>query len=199
MFHESIPRLAAVFLCLAASGALAAEKSSVAYYPVTGKTAAEVYANIKKASPRVARNSTFAFTLIATKTAKKTVNKDNACRHSSFNTSAIYVFNLPRHSNPAALPAAARAKWGAFVDYLLRHEEGHRTIWRQCFKEYDAQALELSAKTCEKLDAAREKLFTAIKRKCVAQDEAYDVIFRKEVLREPFVAAALKGDGSNRK
>jgi hypothetical protein len=45
----------------------------------------------------------------------------------------------------------------------------------------------------------REQLFTEIKRGCIAQDEAFDVVFRKEVLREPFVAEALKQGGPLRK
>lgn len=178
---------------------MAKEKSSVAYYPVTGSNAAAVYANIKQSSPKIARNSTFAFTLIATKTDKKSAEDGDGCRYTSFATSAAYVFHLPQHVKSASLPKATLGKWKNFVGYLHRHEEGHRTIWRQCFKDYDAQSLELTAKTCEKLDAAREKLFTKIKRACIAQDEAYDVMFRKEVLKEPFVAEALKQGGPSRK
>jgi predicted secreted Zn-dependent protease len=171
-----------------AQGAMAKEKSSVMYYPVSGSNAAAVYANIKTASPKIAPNATFAFTLIATKTDKKTSEADGTCRYISFATSAAYVFHLPQHVKSASLPKATLGKWKNFVSYLHRHEEGHRTIWRECFKIYDAQALTLTAKTCEKLDAMRENFFAKIKRGCVAQDEAYDVVFRKEVLKEPFLA-----------
>lgn len=182
-----------------AQGATAKEKSSVAYYPVTGSNAAAVYANIKQSAPKIARNSTFAFTLIATKTDKKTAESEAGCRYTSFATSAAYVFHLPQHVKSASLPKATLGKWKNFVAYLHRHEEGHRTIWRECFKTYDAGALTLIVGSCERLDAAREKLFTKIKRGCIAQDEAYDVVFRKEVLKEPFIAEALKQGGPSRK
>jgi predicted secreted Zn-dependent protease len=189
----------AVTLLMLASPALAKEKSSIAYYPVTGSNAAAVYASIKQSSPKIARNSTFAFTLIATKTDKKTAESANGCRYISFATSAAYVFHLPQHVKPASLPKATLAKWKNFVTYLRIHEEGHRTIWRQCFNDYDAEALILTSGNCDRLDAAREKLFTQIKRACIARDEAYDVVFRKEVLKEPFIAETLKQGGPPRK
>lgn len=190
--------LAALFVMLA-HPVLAAEKSSMAYYPVTGSNAAAVYENIKKSAPKIAPNATFAFTMIATKTDKKAAETNGSCRYASFATSAAYVFNLPQHVKPASLPGTTLGKWNNFVAYLLSHEEGHRAIWRQCFRDYDTQALALSAKNCAALDAAREKLFTAIKRGCLAQDEAIDVIFRKAALKEPFVAEALKQGGPARK
>jgi predicted secreted Zn-dependent protease len=189
----------AATLAQGTQGAMAKEKSSVAYYPVTGSNAAAVYANIKQSSPKIARNSTFAFTLIATKTDKKMAESENGCHYTSFATSAAYVFHLPQHVKSASLPKATLAKWKNFVAYLHVHEEGHRTIWRRCFKDYDAEALTLTAGSCDKLDAAREKLFTRIKRGCIAEDEAYDVVFRKEVQKEPFIAEALKQGGPSRK
>jgi predicted secreted Zn-dependent protease len=189
----------AVTLLMLAPPVFAKEKSSVAYYPVTGSNAAAVYSSIKQSSPKIARNSTFAFTLIATKTDKKTTESASGCRYTSFATSAAYVFHLPQHLKSASLPKATLGKWTNFVSYLHRHEEGHRTIWRECFKTYDAEALTLAAGNCDKLDAAREKLFTKIKRGCIAKDEAYDVVFRKEVLKEPFIGEALKQGGPPRK
>lgn len=169
------------------------------YYPVTGSSAGAVYASIRASAPKIAPNATFAFTLIATKTDKKTAKGGAGCRYTAFATSAAYVFHLPQHVKAQSLPKATRGKWKSFQGYLLKHEEGHRTIWRACFGDYDSRALTLTAKDCEALDRARETLFTEIKRGCLAQDEAYDVIFRKAVLKEPFVAEALKQSGPAKK
>ncbi len=117
--------LAAILLMLA-SPALAKEKSSVAYYPVTGSNAVAVYDSIKKTSPKIARNATFAFTMIATKTDKKTAEGKEGCRYTSFATSAAYIFNLPQHVKSASLPKSTLSKWKSFVAYLHTHEEGHR-------------------------------------------------------------------------
>lgn len=190
--------LAAMFLILAPHAA-AREKASVMYYPVTGSNAAAVYADINKKAPKIAPNATFAFTLIATKTDKKAAEAGGSCRYASFATSAAYVFHLPQHAKPQSLPRATLGRWNNFVAYLLAHEQGHRTLWRQCFSDYDVLSLALSAATCEELETASAQLFTEIKMRCVAQDEAYDVIFRKDVQREPFVAEALKQGGPLRK
>ncbi len=171
---------------------MAKDASSITQYPVTGKTAQLVYDDIKAHAPRVANNATFAFTMIATKTDKKTAKTKKSCRYSSFKTSAIYNFVIPKHSNPAMMSAKTQNKWANFVVYLRNHEAGHRTIWQNCLADYDAQALTLSDDTCDDLDMAREKILNGLKRKCLAEDEAYDVQFRKAVLREPFVAEALR-------
>jgi predicted secreted Zn-dependent protease len=192
MFHESFRMVALCCLCVTSSAAHAKDTSSITQYPVTGKTAQLVYDDIKAHAPRVANNATFAFTMIATKTDKKTAKTKTSCRYSSFKTSAIYNFVIPRHSSPAIMPAKTQNKWANFVAYLKNHEAGHRTIWQNCLADYDQQSRSLSADTCDALDAAREKLFTTLKRKCLAEDEAYDVQFRKAVLREPFVAEALR-------
>jgi predicted secreted Zn-dependent protease len=192
MFRESFPILA---LCLSLTASSVAEAKDVAKtvaYIVQGKTAAEVYDYIKTKSPRVAGNATFAFTMIATKTDKKEKKSDAGCGYSAFNTSAIFNYVIPRHTNADLLKPKTRSKWHAFEVYLKTHEQGHRDIWLRCFAEYDTAAKSLSAKDCKALDKLREKTFTAIKRECLKQDEAYDVVFRKDVLRHPFVAEALR-------
>ena len=193
MFHELFRILALCFLCVTSTLVQARETSSVTQYPVAGKTAAEIYADIKARAPRVANNATFAFTMIATKTDKREKASAKSCRYDRIKTSAIYNFVIPKHSNPDAMAGKTRAKWVSFVAYLKIHEEGHRTIWRRCLADYDQAALALEAATCKALDLTREKLLNGLKRKCLAEDEAYDVQFRKEVLREPFVAQALRG------
>jgi predicted secreted Zn-dependent protease len=170
---------------------MAAEKSKIIYYPVVGTTPKAIYESIKKSSPRVARNATFAFTAIATKSDKATRKSKSGCNYSSFRTSALYIFTLPRLANAKGVSSALASKWASFAQYLRSHEEGHRAIWRSCLTRYDAGVLKLTAKTCEALDKNREKFFTAIKKRCLRDDEAYDFIFRKDVLRQPFVKAAL--------
>jgi predicted secreted Zn-dependent protease len=191
MTRDSFP-IFALALLLFSSPALAKDSSRTITYPVIGATAAEVYDFIKRRAPRVARNATFAFTMIATKTNSRTAEAKQGCRYTRFNTSAWYAFTLPRHAKPGALAAGTRAKWNGFTAYLKNHEAGHRDIWRMCFSDYDKQALALTSKDCAALDKAREKLFTRIKKACVQKDEAHDVTFRKAVLAQPFVQEALK-------
>jgi predicted secreted Zn-dependent protease len=192
MFRESFPALALCLSLLASTPVAAKDVAAVVPYPVQGKTAAEVYEYIKTKSPRAANNATFAFTMIATKTAKTEKLGGDGCRYTSFKTSAIFNFVIPRHPQPALLRAKTRSKWDAFTAYLQEHEQGHRIIWQKCFARYDAAAKALTAQDCKALDAIREKTFTAIKRECIQLDEDYDVVFRKEVLKHPFVAEALK-------
>lgn len=192
MFHRSLHILALIISLTVLSEVQAKDSAKTVSYLVQGKTAGEVYDFIKTKSPRVAGNSTFAFTMIATKTDKKEKKSSKSCGYSAFRTSSIFNYVLPKHADPSALKTKTRNKWLAFESYLKTHEQGHRDIWVACFAEYDAAALALSAKDCKALDKMRDKTFTALKRECLKQDEAYDVVFRKDVLRHPFVAEALK-------
>jgi predicted secreted Zn-dependent protease len=184
--------LSAVLAAFIPAAPHAEAKSSIAYYPVKGRTAPEIYASIKTSAPRIAANTTMAFTAIATKTNKTEREQGGQCSYISFNTRAAYSFYIPKHQNAQSLPKQLRSRWLQFAEYLLRHEEGHRTIWQLCLADYDARALELRAPSCATLDAARERLFTAIKSACLAKDEAYDAVFRKEVQTVPFMKEALK-------
>jgi predicted secreted Zn-dependent protease len=192
MFRESFPTLALIILLTASTSAEAKDIAKTVSYLVQGKTAQEIYEYIKTKSPRVAGNSTFAFTMIATKTDKTEKKSATACGFATFKTSAIFNYVLPRHANASVLKPKTLAKWQAFESYLKVHEQGHSNIWLRCFAKYDAAARVMTAKDCKALDKQREQTFTAIKRECLKQDEAFDVVFRKEVLRHPFVAEALR-------
>jgi predicted secreted Zn-dependent protease len=173
------------------SFAKTSERSQVVPYPVKGTTAKAIYEDIKKQSPKIAHNATFAFTAIATKTDKTEKASSKDCSYRRFGTSAVYSFVLPKLHSTKGVPDALLSQWQDFAAYLKAHEEWHRDNWRACLKEYDAEALKLSAKDCKSLDKKRESLFTAIKRKCLAADEAFDFSFRKDVRKHPFVAEAL--------
>jgi predicted secreted Zn-dependent protease len=192
MFRDSFLILAVSISLGASTEALAKDTSTVTLYPVSGTSAQLVYEDIKIRAPRVAANATFAFTMIATKTEKRGAETAGNCRYSKFKTSAIFNFVLPKHKDPVVLPKKTRTAWADFVYYLKVHEEGHRTLWQRCFADYDKQSATLEAETCAALDKARETLFTTIKKGCLKQDEAYDVQFRKDVLKHPFVAEALR-------
>ncbi len=192
MFHESFRALALLLSLTASTPLLAKDVAKTVSYMVQGNTAQEVYQFIKTKSPRVTGNATFAFTMIATKTDKTEKTSADACRYSGFKTSAIFNYVLPKHADASVLKPKTRAKWRAFESYLKIHEQGHRTIWVACFAEYDTASRALSAKNCKALDKLREKTFTSIKRECLKKDEAYDVLFRKDVLKHPFVAEALR-------
>jgi predicted secreted Zn-dependent protease len=192
MIHNLFRHLSCIAFFLGSTAAVAKDTSSFIFYPVSGKTAPLVYEDIKAHAPRVAQNATFAFTMIATKTDKKEAKSAQSCRYKSFKTSAIFNFVIPRHTNSDTLPPKTRVKWATFVNYLRTHEAGHRTIWINCLAEYDQQSLALKAETCADLDNTREKILNTLKRKCLAEDEAYDVQFRKAILKDPFVAEALR-------
>lgn len=189
------PASVAIFITLAVSAPAVSggDGSRQAYYAVGGSTAAEIYESIRQSSPRIAPNAVFAFTAVATKTDNKLAKSEGRCAYRSFVTSGYYVFYLPRHQSPERLASPLLSRWRSFGDYLLKHEQGHRDIWRQCLAAYDKAALSLSAANCEELDRRRDKTFERIKRSCVRKDEAYDFTFRREVRHHPFVQDALQG------
>jgi predicted secreted Zn-dependent protease len=194
LLHASNMRFLIPFAVLLLPGfpALAGTKTQVVHYGVTGNTAPEIYTNIKTSAPKVAANATFAFTLPFTKTVEKTSLSNGKCSYASFKTSSIFQIVVPKLVPGGKAPAAVRKQFGGFSQYLVEHEKWHVNNWTTCLADYDREALKLSAKDCKALDKKKEKLFTSIKKKCVAKDEAFDFYFRKDVLKHPFIVSAQK-------
>jgi predicted secreted Zn-dependent protease len=182
----------AITCAVCISTAEADSRSRIANYAVAGKTPHDIVEIIKSSAPRVAANPTFAYTTPATRTIVKLAKAKGSCKFAGFRTSAFYVFTLPKHIKPETMSKATKAKWLDFVSYLTVHEQGHAKSWDACFADYDQQALKLQAKSCERLDKSREKLFTSIKRACLELDEKMDFYFRKEVQSTPFLKEALR-------
>ncbi len=147
MFRPIFLLLAAALLVVPAI-AKSGERSLVIGYPVKGTSAKAIYDDIKAQSPRIAANATFSFMAMATKTDKTERKSKDSCGYSRFRTSVVYSFILPKLSSSKGVKPALAAQWLNFYDYLKTHEEGHRSIWRVCFAEYDQLALDLSARDC---------------------------------------------------
>jgi predicted secreted Zn-dependent protease len=196
---KRLPLLIISALLATLSPVQAEENSAVVTYPVKGDSARAIYEDIKKNSPRIAPNATFAFTAMATKTVKSHKVDPSGCSYKGFRTSVIYNFIVPKRQGTNPLAKSLGKKWDGFVAYLQKHEEGHRDIWRKCIAEYDQTALSLKAPDCTALDVQREDMFTALKRRCIAKDEAYDVIFRKEVVNHTFMREALRNPSGSQK
>jgi predicted secreted Zn-dependent protease len=186
------PAIVTFVIASAALADSASFRSKVITYPVTGKTAKDIHDNIRKVSPKIARNATYAFSIPSVKIDKSHKKTKSSCSFGRYSTRLHFAYVVPKLTTKSGLAPGVAAKWNSFAAYLLEHEKTHGAMWRSCLSAHDAEVRQLSAKTCESLDKKRERMFEAAKKKCVAADEKFDFQFRKEVLKHPFVAEALK-------
>jgi predicted secreted Zn-dependent protease len=181
---------AALAVVLACDVAAAAESSRVVTYPVQGASARAINDDIKTRGPRLAEGIAYAFTAIATKTDEVKRKSGQGCAYKRYRISAVYTFVLPKLGTSKGLPAQTRANWYALVDSLKVHEQVHRTIWRGCFREFEAEITGVTAQDCNALQRRTARNFERKKRSCIERDAALDRDYRNVLLAHPFVREA---------
>ncbi len=192
---KRILTIAAAFLCFAFPAR--ADISHSITYPVHGKTAREINNDIKARGPKIAGGNAYAFTIIATKTARSTARTKKDCRFKSYRITGAFTFVLPKLLSTKGVSPATLSKWKALAASLKSHEQEHRSIWRHCFNEFEVEAKASSAKTCEALESKVARQFEKKKHACVKLDQGLDARYRKELWSIPFVREA-NGAGGHR-
>ena len=177
-------------LALAATPAMAHKELTV-HYPVKGNTAGEIQDYIKANGPVVGRSVPYAFTMIATKTNKRTEKTGDTCRYRRYQTSMVFTYVLPRLDGGQGLPKATLANWKKFTQDLKVHETLHKDNWSQCLAEHDKAAAAVKAGDCDKLEKKVEKLLSTKKLACLRNDMKIDDVFGRQLWKDPFVKEAM--------
>lgn len=161
------------------------------YYPISGQTAAELYAAMLRRGPHVDGDKAYAATSATTSQQGKLIQADS-CRVASYTVKLDFVIRLPRLADAQALTPADRRRFTQFATFLRRHEEQHRTIWLDCAAKLEAKASRLAAPTCEAADAKSQKLWTDMRKACSLRHKAFDSAEQKKLLQHPFVRYVLQ-------
>lgn len=177
---------------VASSWAQAAPQTTVKYryYPVSGYSAADVYAAMLRNGPRVDGAMAFAATSAADSVAHD-FRHGQSCQTADYRLKIDFVTTLPQLSSSANLPALDRNRLQDFLRFVAGHEATHRSIWMGCAANLEAQVQTIDASSCT--DAGRQvaRLWEAMRASCSRKHEAFDAAQAKLVIRQPFVRLAL--------
>jgi predicted secreted Zn-dependent protease len=135
--------LAAVFTLVPAM-ALAAWQATeeVRPYSISGKTGAELYESIGARGPEAGAGRAIAHTTFKLTWTRKYEPQGNACVIVTNRPKLIITYTLPKPS--AALPAAVKSSWEAFISGVQAHERVHGETIKEMVKEIEATSIGLT-------------------------------------------------------
>jgi predicted secreted Zn-dependent protease len=103
----------------------------------------------------------------------------STCRVSNVNLKVSFVLTLPR-AKESAMSSGTRSAWRGFVSFARRHEQGHRSIYLQCARNFTVKAQRLTG-ACGSLHSKARRLLDAETRACDKRHAAYDRSERRRV------------------
>ncbi|MDV4177367.1 DUF922 domain-containing Zn-dependent protease [Rhizobium brockwellii] len=135
--------LAAVFTLVPAM-ALAEWQATeeVRPYSISGKTGAELYESIGARGPEAGAGRAIAHTTFKLTWTRKYEPQGNACVIVTNRPKLIITYTLPKPS--AALPAAVKSSWQAFISAVQAHERVHGETIKEMVKEIEATSIGLT-------------------------------------------------------
>ncbi len=171
------------------AGAAAADVQSTTtynYFPVTGKTARQIYVSMLKHGPAQGDPTAMASTNIKL-SQHPAVVLGPQCKMKRFTARLKFRINLPRHSDLNALSPELRKTWTSFAADLKIHEEHHRALWISCADRLTRQALQLPSGSCVTFKNAYVKFARSFASTCKAENNAFDRSDEARMLQTPFI------------
>jgi predicted secreted Zn-dependent protease len=156
------------------------------YFPVTGKTARQIYINILRHGPAIGDPTAMASTAIKL-SPSPTFMKNPQCNMQRFTAKLTFQINLPRHVNLNGLSPEMRQTWTSFATRLKTHEERHRSIWTACAERLSKQASQTPPGSCAALKTAYSKFSRNFFSTCKAENDAFDAADEANMLTTPFI------------
>ncbi|MGO7585530.1 DUF922 domain-containing Zn-dependent protease [Rhizobium ruizarguesonis] len=111
-------------------------------YSISGKTGTELYESIGARGPEAGAGRAIAHTTFKLTWTRKYEPQGNACVIVTNRPKLIITYTLPKPS--AALPAAVKSSWEAFISGVQAHERVHGETIKEMVKEIEATSIGLT-------------------------------------------------------
>lgn len=173
------PWLAALLLTLPAAGyAAAASFTEYRFNRIAGSTPAEIVAQMR-AHPVPTEAAGIAYASITDRydivLDTRPGGEANRCEVRRVSVDFRFVITLPEAAEEEAMSPGTRAMWREFVAFSKRHEEGHRAIFLECGRRFEAAAAKLRSDSgCQALRLDVLEMFREHYAACKARHAEYD-------------------------
>lgn len=164
------------------------------YYPVTGRTPAEVYRSILSRGPTVNGDKAIAATSAEGAQNYGLAQGPSSCQIANHHLSFNFDIQLPRPIYVSALTPRDRALWQKFTVFLKAHELQHTRLWLGCAADLERKVLAIKARKCEDAKAQAEALWRKMKANCDKLQANFDREQRGELLAQPFMQRVMQGN-----
>ena len=148
--------------------------TTVMYYDVHGRTAAELYADMRRRGPTVDGTSFVGETRAPMRWSWRTESRGGTCAIREFTVAQI---TLPRWNPPADTEPGLAAEWKRFMAALETHEAGHKDISAKAGREIINQVRGLSG-LCSQLANRANDVARGIVQRASEEQRAYDAVTR---------------------
>jgi predicted secreted Zn-dependent protease len=166
--------------CCSADFAHARPSISVkrSFYPVSGRTAHDLKAQMKKAGPGAESK------IWGDARTKWQVNWNyglmqvsGGCRINGVTTSVHVTFIMPRWANQADGSPELKETWDKFVNALQKHEDGHKEHGIHAAQEIESEIARLQPmRSCGEVQSAANRRANTIIEKYRKKDLYYDIL-----------------------
>jgi len=163
--------------------------TSYSYYAVSGNSLAEIHRAMVSRGPVLNGARSYGLT-IASPGRKMSVANCKASGHYSL---AVNVsIRLPKVSGSSHLSAADVGQWNRFSQFVRKHEEKHRSIWRGCSADFERKFLAGETSDCETAHSRAMKLWSQMVAACMPKQLAFDAAQRGVLKSHPFMKYASR-------
>lgn len=177
---------------LAAAGTT--QSITYSYYPVTGRTPAEVYRSILNRGPMVNGDRAIAATTAQGVQNYNLAQEASSCRVTDQRMDFRFDVQLPRPIYVSALTPRDRALWQKFSVFLRAHELQHTKLWLGCAADLERKVLAIKARNCQDAKSQAEALWRKMRASCDKLQANFDREQRGELLAQPFMQRVLRGN-----
>jgi predicted secreted Zn-dependent protease len=128
-------------------------------YAITGRTAAELRAQMERLGPRNADDGKIYAANAHTELQWRYQYQTDleGCRIASADIRMVVVYTMPAWSDYDSAPRDVRDSWDRYRARLTIHEQGHRDIGMQVAAELERELLETRRRYCDELGTAAEE------------------------------------------
>lgn len=190
LFQTALTAMILAGPCPAEAGP--AQTTQYTYYPVSGRSPAEIYRVILDRGPTVDGAKAIAATN-ARVVQNYSLAQDGAyCRVSDLRLTLRFTVQLPQLTNASALPPSDRLLWQRFAVFLKAHELQHTKLWLRCAAELQRKVEAIAAPSCKDAAGEAEALWRRLKTYCDKQQVNFDREQRSELAAQPFMQRAIQ-------
>jgi predicted secreted Zn-dependent protease len=146
------------------------------YYTVSGNSAEDIWADIRKKSP-VKHNGKLhvAYTKWNVNWQFWWLEKAELCEITRVKTIVDVAYTLPRLKQTAAMPDALSSRWQQYHAALLDHEQGHKELGMKAANEIENTISNMEPHTtCKQLEQAANEMGKEIINKYSKIEKDYD-------------------------
>ncbi len=180
---------------LGASSGLSAKAEIIAktkykYYPISGKSAQQLYRQMVRRGPHVAGSPAVAATFAKHAYTGELVAGKSSCRIRNLKIRIMFTMSLPRLKSGKSLALQTRRQWKQFAQFVKTHEQKHRSIWMGCAKRADRAMKRIRTSNCNIANSKAEVAFLKERVRCKRLHDRFDSRERARLARQPLIIAA---------